>query len=68
MTIEAWLETAIQDAERRGLPELTPLLESLAQTMRVLRDADFNEEARGTGEARGAGGTSAGRSDIGPRA
>jgi hypothetical protein len=44
MTIETWLTTAIADAERRGLPELKPLLESLAQALRVLREADFNEE------------------------
>ncbi len=45
MTIETWLKTAIADAERRGLPELKPLLESLAQAMRTLREADFNEDA-----------------------
>ena len=27
MTIDAWLQAAIADAERRGLPELKPLLE-----------------------------------------
>jgi hypothetical protein len=45
MTIETWLTLAIADAERRGLPELKPLLESLAQALRVLREADFNEDA-----------------------
>jgi hypothetical protein len=45
MTIETWLTTAIADAERRGLPELKPLLASLAKAMQVLRDADFNEDA-----------------------
>jgi hypothetical protein len=40
MTVEAWLESAIADATRRGLPQLKPLLESLAQTMRTLRAAD----------------------------
>ena len=40
MTVEAWLESACADAERRGLPELKPLLESLARAMRALRDAD----------------------------
>ena len=45
MTIDAWLESAIADAERRGLPELTPLLEALAQATRTLRDADFNQSA-----------------------
>lgn len=40
MTVEAWLESACADAERRGLPELKPLLESLARAMQALRDAD----------------------------
>ena len=40
MTVEAWLEAACTDAERRGMPELRPLLESLARAMRALRDAD----------------------------
>jgi hypothetical protein len=40
MTIEAWLKGAIEDAERRGLPELKPLLESLARSTRALRDED----------------------------
>lgn len=48
MTIEAWLEAALADAERRGLPELKPLLEALAQATRALRAADFNEDARGS--------------------
>ena len=29
MTIDAWLQAAIADAERRGVPELKPILESL---------------------------------------
>jgi len=40
MTVEAWLTSACADAERRGLPELKPLLESLARSMQALRDAD----------------------------
>ena len=38
-------KTAIADAERRGLPELKPLLEGLAQATRALRAADFNDDA-----------------------
>ena len=45
MTIDAWLRAAVEDAERRGLPELKPLLEALAQATRALRAADFNENA-----------------------
>jgi hypothetical protein len=40
MTIEIWLKTACEDAERRGLPELKPLLEALARSMTALREAD----------------------------
>ena len=40
MTIEIWLKAACEDAERRGLPELTPLLETLARSTAALRDAD----------------------------
>ena len=43
MTIDAWLEAAVRDAEKRGLPELKPLLEALAQATRALRAADFND-------------------------
>ena len=40
MTIEDWLKAACEDAERRGLPELKPLLEGLARSTAALRDAD----------------------------
>jgi hypothetical protein len=45
MTIDNWLETAIADAERRGLPDLKQLLETLARATRALRGADFNDDA-----------------------
>ena len=45
MTIESWLKAAIADAERRGLPELKPLLETLAKATKALRAADFNDDA-----------------------
>jgi hypothetical protein len=47
MTIEEWLKDAVADAERRGLPELKPLLEGLAQATRALREADFGGHADG---------------------
>ena len=47
MTIESWLQAAIADAERRGLPELKPILEALARATRALRAADFNDDAAG---------------------
>ena len=40
MTIDAWLKAACDDAEKRGLPNLKPLLESLARSMASLREAD----------------------------
>lgn len=47
MTIDAWLQAAIADAERRGLPELKPMLETLARSTKALRAADFNDDASG---------------------
>jgi hypothetical protein len=40
MTVDAWLKAATEDAERRGLPDLKPLLETLARSTRALRDID----------------------------
>ena len=48
MTTESWLQAAIADAERRGLPELKPLLETLARATKALRAADFNDDASGS--------------------
>jgi hypothetical protein len=45
VTVDAWLRAAIDDAERRGLPQIRPLLEALAKSTRALRAADFNENA-----------------------
>ena len=45
MTIEAWLQAAIADAEKRGLPELKTMLEALAKSTTALRAADFNRTA-----------------------
>lgn len=59
--MQAWLEAAIGDAERRGLPELRALLEGLAPSTAALRAADWNETVppdddparRASGEADG---------------
>ena len=51
MTIKAWLDAAVQDAERRGLPALKPLLETLARATTALRTADWNDDATGALEA-----------------
>jgi hypothetical protein len=40
MDIAAWLACAIADANARGLPDLKPLLETLARSTQALRDAD----------------------------
>jgi hypothetical protein len=45
MTIDTWLQNAIADAERRGLPELKPILETLAKAVSAVRAADFNDGA-----------------------
>ena len=46
MTINDWLNAAVLDAERRGLPELKPLLEGLARATEMLRSTDWNADAR----------------------
>ena len=49
MTIAEWLAQAKADAEKRGLPELIPMLEGLAQATERLRAADWNDNPdRGT--------------------
>ena len=48
MTLDSWLEAAKADADRRGLPELKPILETLARATAALRAADFNVDARPT--------------------
>ena len=51
MTIDHWLEAACADADRRGIPELKPLLASLAESTRALRSADWEEAGRAADEA-----------------
>lgn len=45
MTLAEWLEHAKADALRRGLPELAPILETLAKSTEALRAADWNDHA-----------------------
>lgn len=45
MTVESWLSSAIADAERRGLPALKPLLETLARSTEALRRAAAASES-----------------------
>jgi len=53
VTIALWLEHALQDADRRGLPALRPLLEALARATSRLRNADWNPDASGRPDADG---------------
>jgi hypothetical protein len=48
--IAAWLAAAIDDAERRGLPELKPLLEGLAKSTAALRAADDEQRSEAARE------------------
>jgi hypothetical protein len=40
MTVKDWLQAACADAERRGLAQLAPLLETLARSTERLRAAE----------------------------
>ena len=51
MTVKTWLDNALHDAERRGLPALRPLLEALARATSALRSADWNADATGEFDA-----------------
>ena len=56
-SVARWLAAAEADAERRGMPELKPLLQGLAVSTTALRAADWNERA--DDDASGADGASA---------
>jgi hypothetical protein len=45
MTIAEWLQAACADAERRGLPQLVPILETLARSTERLRAAADRQRA-----------------------
>ncbi len=53
MDIAAWLAHASADADARGLPELKPLLETLARSTQALRDADAQFEHPAAEHGRG---------------
>ena len=48
MDLSDWLSAAQQDALRRGLPELVPLLEGLAVSTAALRHADQSQQLAAT--------------------
>ena len=45
MTLESWLAYAREDATRRGIDGLAPLLDTLVAATRALREADWNTAA-----------------------
>ncbi len=66
MTIDEWLAAACVDAEQRGLMDLKPLLESLAEATRALRSAGWELAAPGP-EPPGAAGQQSPPADGAPR-
>jgi hypothetical protein len=61
MTIKSWLDASLQDAERRGLTALKPLLEALAKASATLRTADWNFDATGESDVQPASNGTDGR-------
>ncbi len=57
--VDRWLRAAVEDAERRGLAELMPLLEGLAEATVTLRAAEWNEGGGREGGRREEGGGAA---------
>jgi hypothetical protein len=49
--VAAWRDWAKADAERRGLPELAPLIGGLSTTIARLRAGDWNADARRAAKA-----------------
>lgn len=47
MTLDDWYAAARDDADARGLPDLKTVIDALRQAARQLRDADWNDDARG---------------------
>jgi len=47
VTIAEWLAFAKEDAVRRGLPDLLPILDTLAASTAALRAAEWNDDAAG---------------------
>ncbi len=41
--LETWLAAAVDDARRRGIPQLEPLLRALARSTAALRAAGWHE-------------------------
>jgi uncharacterized membrane protein YgcG len=67
VAVDRWLRAAVEDAERRGLAELKPLLEGLAEATVTLRAADWNDAMPGAGREEGGGRKGGGREEGGGR-
>lgn len=61
--VEEWLNAAAEDAARRGLSDLRPLLEGLARATGALRAASWNERAVSLREGRPAPGAAGERNE-----
>jgi hypothetical protein len=51
MTLDDWYATATADADRRQLPDLTPVLKGLRTAAEALRAAAWNDDATGRTDA-----------------
>jgi hypothetical protein len=51
MTLDEWYELAANDADRRHLPDLKPVLKGLHGAAAALRAAAWNDDARGEAAA-----------------
>jgi hypothetical protein len=53
MTVDAWRDAVVADAEAHGLADVAPLLRSLSEMTRHLRSAEWNTDASGATEDAG---------------
>jgi hypothetical protein len=51
MKLDDWLRAAQADADRRGLAELQPMIDTLVRATRALRQADWNADPQGDAPA-----------------
>jgi hypothetical protein len=48
MTLDDWYNWARLDVDRRSLPEMKPVLDALRTAAQRLRDASWDDDARGS--------------------
>jgi hypothetical protein len=66
MTLDEWYELAANDADRRHLPDLKPVLKGLHGAAAALRAAAWNDDARGEAAASAAPSSAAQTPDVTP--